>query len=75
MPNNKRNYQIYCVNYDKFWDNISLFNSTLNLPDIKELYPIRKETSTHHSIYRKELTQIYKPLNDKMELFPPIVVV
>jgi len=75
MPNNQRNYQIYCVNYDKFWDNISLFNSALNLPDIKELYPIRKETSTHHSIYRKELTQLYKPLTDKMETFPPVVVV
>ena len=50
MSNNQRNYKIYCVNYDKFWDNISLFNSALNLPDIKELYPIRKETSTHHSI-------------------------
>lgn len=75
MPNNQRNYQIYCVNYDKFWDNISLFNSVLNLPDIKELYPIRKESSTHHSIYRKELTQLYKSLIDKMESFPPIVVV
>ena len=75
MPNNQRNYKIYCVNYDKFWDNISLFNSALNLPDIKELYPIRKESSTHHSIYRKELTQLYKSLADKMESFPPVVVV
>lgn len=75
MSNNKRNYQIYCVNYDKFWDNISLFNSTLDLPDIKELYPIRKETSIHHSVYRKELNQIYKSLTDKMESFPPIVIV
>ena len=75
IPNNKRNYQIYCVNYDKFWDNISSFNSALNLPDIKELHPIRKESSTHHSIYRKELTQIYKSLADKMESFSPIVIV
>jgi len=75
MPNNKRNYKIYCVNYDKFWDNISLFNFALNLPDIKELYPIRKESSTYHSVYRKEFNQIYKPLIDKMESFPPVVVV
>lgn len=74
-PNNKRNYKIYCVNYDKFWDNISLFNSTLNLPDIKELYPIRKESGASHSVYRKELNQIYKQLIDKMESFPPVVVV
>ena len=75
MPNNQRNYKIYCVNYDKFWDNISLFNSILNLPDIKELYPIRKESSTYHSIYRPELNQIYKSLADKMESFSPIVIV
>lgn len=75
IPNNKRNYQIYCVNYDKFWDNISSFNSALNLPDIKELYPIRKESSTHHSIYIKELTQLYKSLTDKMESLPPVVIV
>ena len=68
-------YTIDQLYVNKFWDNISLFNSALNLPDIKELYPIRKETSNHHSIYRKELTQLYKPLIDKKESFPPIVVV
>jgi hypothetical protein len=74
-PNTQRNYKIYCVNYDKFWDNISLFNSTLNLPDVKELYPIRKETKSACSMYIKELNEIYKPLIDKMEALPPISVV
>ena len=26
-----RNYKIYCVNYDKFWDNIEKFNEVLDL--------------------------------------------
>ena len=63
IPNSNRNYPIYCVNYDKFWDNIDLFNKVMELPDIKEFYPERKETE-HEHIY--DLTDVYANLNAKM---------
>ena len=63
--NNIRNYQIYCVKYDEFWENIELFNNTLNLPDIKELYP-KKEEITRIGHYNNELNQIYTSLIQKM---------
>jgi len=40
----ERNYRIYCVKYEQFWDNISFFNNIIGIPDIKELYPIKHET-------------------------------
>jgi len=64
--NSKRNYKIHCVKYENFWDNISTFNKTFRLPDIKELYPERKE-STRVRNNEKHLTNIYYPLIKKME--------
>lgn len=67
--NKEKNYPIYCVKYEEFWNNISLFNEIIGLPDIKELYPIRKET---HRNYGKidELYKIYRPLQKKMDKMP-----
>ena len=60
-----RNYKIHCVKYETFWDNIDIFNKVINLPDIKELYPVIKET--HRSCeYTEELTTIYNSLINKM---------
>ena len=28
----ERNYKIYCVKYEQFWDNISLFNKVFRIP-------------------------------------------
>ena len=64
-----KNYPIYCVKYEDFWKNIPLFNQVFGLPDIKELYPIRKETRRN---YRKidELYNIYYPLQKRMNKMP-----
>ena len=61
----ERNYNIYCVNYDKFWDNIEEFNKVIGIPNIKLLYPVRKETMRIGHL-NKELNEIYRPLIDKM---------
>ena len=61
----ERNYNIYCVKYEDFFNNISLFNKIIGLPDIKELYPAKHER--HHKIhFEEQLTQIYKSLIEKM---------
>ena len=73
-PDDERNYKIYCVNYEKFWDNIELFNSTMELPNIKSLYPVRHE-SNHEYIHLDKLNEIYKPLIENMNAMPPIKIV
>jgi hypothetical protein len=60
-----RNYNIYCVKYDDFWDNIELFNKTLNIPDNKCLYPIKRETERNYKNI-EELKTIYSTLINKM---------
>lgn len=70
----ERNYNIYCVNYDKFWDNIEEFNKVMGIPNIKSLYPVRKET-IRYGKYNNELNEIYKPLIEKMNGKPFIEIV
>lgn len=60
-----RNYDIYCVKYEDFWDNIETFNETFDIPDTKYLYPIKNETAKHYE-YLNELNKIYGPLICKM---------
>jgi hypothetical protein len=73
----KRNYNIYSVKYEQFFNNINLFNKVLCIPDIKELYPIKNERSKTFS-YVKELSIIYNSLINKMnsmayiKIIPPI---
>lgn len=74
IKDTERNYSIYCVNYDKFWDNISSFNKIIDIPDIPNLYPIKKENK-HDIVYEKELGEIYKNMMKKMDDFPPVFVV
>lgn len=65
IPNKNRNYKIYCVKYEQFWDNISFFNSKLGIPDIYALYPIKQERK-HNIHYYKFLSEIYLKLIIKM---------
>jgi hypothetical protein len=60
-----RNYEIYCIKYEDFWDNIESFNKTLDIPNAKYLYPIKNETIVHYE-YLNELNKIYNPLICKM---------
>jgi hypothetical protein len=60
-----RNYDIYAIKYELFWDNIELFNKVLEIPDIKELYPTRQERTKKYT-FVKELNYIYRSLIFKM---------
>jgi hypothetical protein len=62
----KRNYPIYCVKYEEFWDHLSEFNQQLGLPDIPELYPVKKETPRKEP-YNQILYEIYDKLLKKMK--------
>ena len=65
VNNNERNYNIYCIKYELFWNNISIFNKALGIPDIKHLYPERKEKPRQLQ-FQNELNRIYGRLIFKM---------
>lgn len=60
-----RNYNIYCVKYELFWNNISLFNKIMDIPDIPNLYPVKRERKKMMS-YVVDLSIIYNSLINKM---------
>lgn len=62
---NERNYPIYCVKYENFFNNIELFNKIMGVPDIKALYPSKIERKKTYT-YVKQLTLIYYSLIIKM---------
>ena len=62
----ERNYNIYCVKYELFWDNISLFNRMMGIPDIKALYPVKCERPKKFQFLIR-LTTIYNSLINKMK--------
>ena len=61
----ERNYKIYCVKYEDFWNNINVFNKTLEIPDVKELYPVKNEHPKPIYFYNT-LSSIYSSLINKM---------
>ena len=61
----ERNYNIICVKYEMFWDNISLFNKLLQIPDIKQLYP-KKIERVKKIQFQDKLNKIYRSLIFKM---------
>lgn len=63
--NQERNYRIYCIKYEQFWDNIPFFNNIIGIPDVKELYPIKHEAPKPVR-HRHKLTCIYWSLINKM---------
>jgi hypothetical protein len=76
IPTDK-NYEIYSIKYEAFWSNIRLFNYTIGIPDVKELYPVKQERLKTFS-FLNELTSIYSSLISKInrmyfiELIKPI---
>ena len=70
----ERNYDIYAIKYELFWNNISLFNKLMGVPDIKELYPVKSETPKKLS-FINELNNIYRPLINKMKAMGFIEVI
>jgi hypothetical protein len=65
-PCQSRNYKIYCIKYEEFFQNIEEFNRILKLPDKKNLYP-REKITKREKKESKKLFPIYKELLDKME--------
>jgi hypothetical protein len=63
--NKERNYDIYCIKYELFWDNIALFNKIMDIPDRKELYPVKQENPKKIPFLQK-LNIIYYSLIRKM---------
>jgi hypothetical protein len=70
----KRNYQIYCIKYEYFFYNIELLNKILGIPDIKSLYPIKRERTKTYT-YLRELSLIYQNLIIKMKKMPFIKII
>ena len=69
----KQNYKILFVRYESFFENISMFNKILRIPDIKELYITKKETS-RNSNNQPQLERIYSDLIKRMERNPPFML-
>jgi hypothetical protein len=69
-----RNYNIYCVKYELFWDNISLFNQIMEIPDVKSLYPVKHERPKQLQ-FLAQLTAIYNSLINKMKLMRFIEII
>ena len=72
-PSNK-NYQVYSVKYELFWNNIELFNSIIGIPDCKDLYPVKQERPKSLS-FVNELNFIYRSLINKMNNKPFITLI
>ena len=73
LPKN-RNYHIYSIKYEDFFNNIELFNKVIGIQDIKSLYPNKVERRKKKT-YVRELSIIYNRLILKMNLMPFIKVV
>jgi hypothetical protein len=65
VNNTEKNYDIYCVKYELFWSNITLFNKVIGIPDIKQLYPEKKERPKQIQ-FQNRLNEIYNSLILKM---------
>jgi hypothetical protein len=61
-----KNYKIYCVKYEDFFDNIEEFNSVLCIPNVPHKYPTER-TKPRIFFYKNELGKIYKNLLEKMD--------
>ena len=71
----QRNYKIYCVKYEDFFDNILYFNQTLELPNDTTLYPIKKETERKMDNEYYILENVYHKLLYKMNNMHFITIV
>jgi hypothetical protein len=64
-PSSKKNYTVYSVKYELFWNNITAFNNIIGIPDVKEMYPVKQERPKR-LCFVNELTYIYRSLIHKM---------
>jgi hypothetical protein len=69
----QKNYSIICVKYEDFFNYIQEFNKIINIPDCKELYPLKRE-SKRPTYYYQILNEIYGNLIDDMNKMKPIEI-
>ena len=74
-PAMKRNYKIYCVKYEDFFQHIREFNKTFQIQCANSQYPIEKTTNKPFNIDTIALQDIYCQLREKMGKMPFIKVV
>lgn len=74
VSNKERNYDIYCVKYEMFWNNIDKFNQVLGIPNIKHLYPEKKERIKLIQ-FKDQLNKIYMSLILKMNMMQFIEII
>lgn len=70
-----RNYNIYCIKYENFFEDIKNFNDTLEVEDVEELYPVKKENIVDYENYEELKSNIYKNLFTKINNLPSIYLV
>lgn len=68
-----KNYVIICVKYETFFENIENFNKVLNIPNCKNLYPVKKESKRPLYNYFI-LNNIYFNLIENMKQMSPIEI-
>ena len=71
---NNKKYDVYCIKYELFWNNIEFFNNVMNIPNIQELYPIKIEHPKKYK-YNNQLSIIYNSLIQKMNKMPYIKII
>ena len=72
----ERNYNIFCVNYNKFFDNIEEFNRVLELEDDETLYPVKIEKgSMRESAMNAKFAKIYAEWIEEMDSAPFIEII
>ena len=64
----KKNYDIICIKYEDFFDNIEQLNKLLHIENKPELYPKKREsTYEKKEKFRAKLEKVYQKLINRME--------
>ena len=71
----KRNYKIYCVKYEDFFQHISEFNQMFQLQCDTSQYPVERTTEKPFNIDTVALQDIYSQLREKMRKMPFLKVI
>jgi len=72
--NSKRNYKIYCIKYEEFFENIKTFNIELGIDNNPKFYPVKKEREKECPNYIA-LKNIYSDLINKMNNMSYITII
>jgi len=76
VNNINKNYTVYCIKYENFWNNIKVFNKIIGIPDISTLYPAKQERNSKSLIeFDIILAKIYLNLFKKMNSMGFIYIV